>query len=72
MLKLFACTDPTYKEWKQTSFGERLTATRRTDPTYKEWKLHAMYIVYLKETTHGSYLQGMETLRVWAPWSGCW
>ena len=32
-------TDPTYKEWKPTTFlGERPRDTS-TDPTYKEWKL---------------------------------
>ena len=35
----YACTDPTYKEWKQSRAAHYHASAPRTDPTYKEWKL---------------------------------
>ena len=55
-------TDPTYKEWKPGSFSVGFVQIYRTDPTYKEWKLDDLASFGIKlDTTHGSYLQGMET-----------
>ena len=33
------CTDPTYKEWKQSVNEILFLRSLSTDPTYKEWKL---------------------------------
>ena len=54
-------TDPTYKEWKRSceALGGRVAL--RTDPTYKEWKPGDGLVAGFTGSSHGSYLQGMET-----------
>ena len=38
MMRLYNCTDPTYKEWKQPVWMRSVYRKICTDPTYKEWK----------------------------------
>ncbi len=57
------CTDPTYKEWKRLLGFVIVPANMSTDPTYKEWKPAPASEWPHTDGGHGSYLQGMETVR---------